>query len=514
MKGILLKYIYYTLLLLTISFKNYAFTSQNPDYKVQQNYYSYVQNESTEQYIQIYHHSKSSEAFVNAWLASDYGVNQKQKMFKVHDVQSKIDNKIAILKFKKIADHLHIFLITQNNTAIYTYKNANVNLSIINEFTKNISIAPVYQVQQTQNKIYKSANKIFNYLFCKKLQQTLQQSSKLVIIPDQELAELPFDALLVKPYLNLNKEHPAYLILTHQISYINTINELTKISETEKKSDELRCLAFAPKYTSSTQINSLKTRSNSLQSLPGAVQEINYLQQLLAGEFYAGEVSKKIFKKAIHESFDIIHLAMHGKANKENPDYSSLVFPLEEGETNLDHELYSHEIVNIPINANMVVLSACETGVSKKINNEAQSIAQAFKNAGSKSVIHTRWNIEDLSSATIMKVFYDNLLAGTDKSEALQQAKIQFMCQNQASPIMKHPYFWASYTLTGNISPIISKQPNAKTKKHFIALFLTLIILTLSLGVFYIFKYSNIANNITKMSVYTALPLTLSQNKK
>lgn len=146
-----------------------------------------------------------------------------------------------------------------------------------------------------------------------------------------------------------------------------------------------------------------------------------------------------------------VHLSTHGLLDEEKPQFSGLVFS---GGPSGDPFWHTFEIFNARIPADLVVLSACETGLGKVVSGEGVvGLARAFMYAGSPSVCVSLWKVADPSTAAFMERFYRFLLEGQtedgsplDKAEALRRAQLRLI--ERGGPTA-HPYFWAPFVLLG-----------------------------------------------------------------
>jgi CHAT domain-containing protein len=131
---------------------------------------------------------------------------------------------------------------------------------------------------------------------------------------------------------------------------------------------------------------------------------------------------------------------------------SELVFAPETKDTG-SNVLHTYEVYGLNLNADMVTLSACNTGSGKLQKGEGiMSLARGFIYAGVPSVVMTLWEVQDKSGYEIMRRFYQHLKDGHPKDVALQKAKIEFI---KGSNMLKaHPYFWSSYILSGDSSTL------------------------------------------------------------
>ena len=149
--------------------------------------------------------------------------------------------------------------------------------------------------------------------------------------------------------------------------------------------------------------------------------------------------SETAFKQSA-TAYSRIHLASHGKFQADAPLASGLYLA---GDAANDGLLSVGELYSMNINADLVTLSACETGLGKIANgDDVVGLTRGFLYAGSRSIVASLWSVDDKATAELMQTFYRNL-ASLDKSEALRQAQIK------TRQVYPHPYFWAAFQLTG-----------------------------------------------------------------
>jgi len=290
----------------------------------------------------------------------------------------------------------------------------------------------------------------------------------LIIVADGELGHLPFEAFLVEPAKEqLNRyDNLHYLVNDYNISY-NYSATLWKenLSKSQrntatKKGQLLACASAYPKLDSSvaqlrtSYVNKLR---NVLKPLPAAEKEIATLAEGFQGDFLWGDSTNEKYFKEQAQHYGIIHLAMHGVLHPRTAMLSSLAFT-ENGDSTEDNFLQAYEISRLKLNADMVVLSACETGYGEFEQGEGiVSLARSFMYAGTPSLVVSLWQVNDFSTAEIMKHFYQNLANGMQKDEALRYAKLHYI--KIAEGLAAHPAFWSPFIQLGD-----SRSIQLKTK--------------------------------------------------
>ena len=287
---------------------------------------------------------------------------------------------------------------------------------------------------------------------------------KLIIIPDYELGHLPFEAFLVEePDKQQDYKEMHYLLNDFLVSYNYSaiLWKETIDNPVDIPNNNLLACAALYEHLDEERIlekrgNVLGTLRNSLKKLKAAEREVKALAEVFGGDFVTGEATSEAFFKEHAKNYGIIHLAMHGVLNDEAPILSSLAFTETMGNEE-DNFLQAYEISQMQLNAEMVVLSACETGLGKFEQGEGVlSLARSFMYAGVPSLVVSLWQVHDLSTAVLMQQFYANLSKGMSKADALRQAKIMYI--DNVKGITAHPAFWSPFIQLGDSSPIQIKS--------------------------------------------------------
>lgn len=223
-------------------------------------------------------------------------------------------------------------------------------------------------------------------------------------------------------------------------------------------------IAFAPGFDKKMKDtyklairDSLKLDRTYLTLLPQPFSEdlVKEYSRIFKGNNFINEnASKDLFINRAKEH-KIIHIGTHAESNNISPELSRLIFAKQtDGAESYDeNSLYSFEIYNIDLSSNLAILTACETGKPTYQAGEGMiSLAHAFNYAGSESILTSLWEIDEESSAKIVKLFYDNLSQGMTKDEALRKAKLSYI--ETAEGRTASPQYWAGLILIGDTSPI------------------------------------------------------------
>jgi CHAT domain-containing protein len=270
-----------------------------------------------------------------------------------------------------------------------------------------------------------SASTLYAQLFA---HLDLSAAKRLVLIPGGELGYLPFEVL--------TDANGQMLLQRFPISYAYSLPIFAFSTTASPSAPKNFLAAYAPSYGSGT-----------LPYLKNNLIETAAIGQSLSGHAYLGE---KASKKAFVENFTnykVHHLALHALQDDFNYENSALVFAGEE-------KLHFHELYNYHIPAELMVLSACNTGVGSLAPGIGlMGLGRALTYAGVQASVYSLWSVPDKETAELMVYFYSNLKKGLTKDEALRQAKLEFLEKN---PFKNHPYFWAGFVMNGKVQPIVN----------------------------------------------------------
>jgi CHAT domain-containing protein len=320
----------------------------------------------------------------------------------------------------------------QRNAEIIRSSNSGRNAGIRNENFKSYTYALWYMYDNLIRPV-----------------EELKPGSRLIIIPDEQITWLPFDAFLRhRPESDqAGYESLSYLIYDYTFSYGYSSS---LIFSEDIRRRRYRVYAFSPDYGNQS------FQGRNLNSLRGTGEETEQIYKWFRGKKYTGaEATESNFRKAIQYPA-IFHLAMHSVSDTIDSKYSCLVFD-SQADSVEDGNLYNYEIGMNRVISPMVVLSACNSGSGTLYHGEGlMSLARGFTLAGASSVIKTAWEVNDETSVAVITRFYFHLSRGKNKDEALRQAKLEYL--NTQPPVYTNPYYWAAYEVLGDNSPVLQRR--------------------------------------------------------
>ena len=285
----------------------------------------------------------------------------------------------------------------------------------------------------------------------------LSGATRVLIVPDGPLQILPFAALLRDRTHYLMEWKPIHTAVS-----VTVYAELKSTTTTmEPNGDQLTAFGD-PKYppansVQSTAAHNLELRSaierdHGLTPLPFSRDEVNAIAGLFPhhSQVFLGDNATEQNAKNVSKDTRYLHFAAHAILDERFPLNSALVLTIPDhlSENQENGLLQAWEVFEqVHLNADLVTLSACKTGLGKEVKGEGLiGLTRAFQYAGAHSVMASLWSIPDVSTAEFMKRFYGHLKEGRGKDQALQQAQIDFLHLRQFS----RPLYWAAFFIDGD----------------------------------------------------------------
>lgn len=356
-----------------------------------------------------------------------------------------ISGEQAFLEYFIGGEAIYIFLITINDFKVFELEKDFPLEDWVVELRENIE---AFQFSNSDRSTLCESYNHLAYQLYSKLIKPLEADGLpegLLIVPDGVLGFVPFDALLSDiPHQGCKFSNYPYLLQKYHIQYAYSAtlqSGLLQRSVSNKK-----WIGFAPSFDG----------SNSFGKLTYNQLLVEGLQKNYGGKAYMNKEATISKLSEIADQYGLFHFATHAQANTEAGDFSFIVFS--NGQGGYD-SLFVKDIYLLPLQAEMAVLSACETAVGKLYQGEGIiNLARSFLYAGANSVITTQWSINDATNRELMERFYNFLHKGYSKSEALRLAK-QEQVKN-GGMLHAHPAYWAAFAPIGNMRAVYHSTNN------------------------------------------------------
>jgi CHAT domain-containing protein/tetratricopeptide (TPR) repeat protein len=379
------------------------------------------------------------------------------KFLSLDSLTKSIPNQDLLISYYLNEKNLYSFIIDGNNNFflnIIPVSNDKLEadidtlrFSIYGKYIENSPHSEAWHKLQFEKKAFD----LYNILI-KPIENYTSRFKRLIIIPDKSLMFIPFDALLYQASTN-NQSYQSlpYLLKKFSISYSPSISLYQELKNTDALKFSKNFLGIAPKF-----VDTIKSSSkNAASELVFNEQEVKAINKILNGDALLDKEATEDKYLLSAPNYAIVHLSTHGKANTEDGDFSYMSFTsMDDGIEN--EKLYTQELYNSTLNSELIVLSACETGIGELSSNRGMiSLARGFTFAGARSMITTLWAISEFPTKLFFEHFYQDIKNKANKADALRNAKLSML--NSPYP---EPFYWAGFIPTGNMKPLDLKFYN------------------------------------------------------
>jgi CHAT domain-containing protein len=372
-----------------------------------------------------------------------FQMKYKEDYHNTGELSRQLNSSQALFSFYTTKDALHIFAFTKSS---FSYARIDSLPGLQQDAEDWISLLK----NAGDGKKFKSGalgQRLYSHLI-KSMQSLAPGKDEWIIIPDGKLYLLPFESL---PDGNTGKT----MLETTTISYQFSSRFMTNDAAANKKINApVTVLSFAPFVSRGADYQ--QAGFSFINQLPASGDEI----AALTGTSFIDKAATKSMFLQEAGNYPVIHLATHAIADVQNPAASFIAF-YPGKKLPAENCLYLEEIYGLNLDAcKLVVISACETGEGKLVNNEGIiSLGRAFAYAGCGAAINSLWKADDKATAAILKKFHEYLQRGYTKSKALRQAKLDYI---NSDALYKNPAYWSNLMLTGSIEPVYNNDSSSK----------------------------------------------------
>ncbi|WPU91563.1 CHAT domain-containing protein [Mucilaginibacter sabulilitoris] len=353
-------------------------------------------------------------------------------------LQKNIPAQSAILSYHVGQVNILCFVITHNGFDFFTRPLTSNFMSVLKDFFREAQ----YREGNNNSKIRELGKNLYGQLI-KPAEIFLAGKDALMIIPDDELNYLPFELLANDEGTNLLRKYS----ITY--NYSCGILQNSNVNLANSQPGKLGIAPF------NKRVNSLDMETPDWALLPASKQEI---ESMGGTSLFNEKATKQQFLNSAHQ-YGIIHLATHAYVNDLNPGKSYIAFYPAAPASGITYKLYQPEIYNLKLDKTaLVILSACESGTGELIKGEGlMSLSRAFSYAGCNNIITSMWKADDASTAYISARLHAYLKKGHTITQALKEARLDYLNDDQIPSAKKASGYWAHLRLIGGFE---------KTEEH------------------------------------------------
>lgn len=286
----------------------------------------------------------------------------------------------------------------------------------------------------------------------------LIEGKDIVVVPDGPLGYVPFETLLAQPVPDTafpDQRSLPYVLRNHGVRYLFSASLALEEQALRETGDRrIEVLGIAPEFAGKDigMTGSLRTGTpQEMAPLEGSKAEVSLLNRF-AGDTWIGAKALESRLKRKGSRYGVLHITTHTLIDERLPSLSKLILS-EETAGEEDGFLHAYELYNMHLPAELIVLSACNTGMGVIKEGEGiASLARAFSYAGAPNLVMSLWAVKDKTTPALMARFYELLAAGEPKHRALHKAKLSYL--EKENELLLHPYYWGGFIYAGDARPV------------------------------------------------------------
>lgn len=402
----------------------------------------------------------SLNSFLKETYPSYYALKDESPLLSVADIQSNLSKDEALLEYFFSDSMAYVFVVKRDELIAEELGSVSQIQEKVLKFRAALTEPEIIN-NSTPADFAEVGNELYEVLISP-ISTFIEGSERLIIVPSESLNYIPFDLLIEEVDSESVGSYKSLSYLLKSFEMYTTFSASLEFQRVPHSIDATsKLIGFAPAYPE--QLNNDDYRGldvdqfrSALVPLEWNAKEVEEIASIIESNQYLNErATESAFKGNLNQS-EIIHLAMHALVDDENPLNSRLIFSNNE-EDNEDGMLHTFELLNLRCEADLVVLSACNTGYGELVKGEGIiSLARGFSYAGTPSVVMSHWQVDDQATSQLMVDFYRFLQEGHTKGEALRLAKLNYLARD--NPNKSHPFYWGAFVVIGDNDPVFENM--------------------------------------------------------
>jgi len=375
----------------------------------------------------------------------DYADLKYPQTITLKEVQNNLlDGKTAFIAYTIGKEHSYAFAITKHNLKIFPVPERLKVQSLVSDYLGIIT--------DKENQDFSPGYELYRTLVQPGLDKRIK---RIIFVPDDILHFLPFETLVTQ------QREPHWLIENYRIAYVPSISSYREIIHRKKSNRSRRSFDllafgdpdFGPLESGDNNGDIFQdfysSNAFNFYRLAHSGTEVEIIRHLFnpskSYTYLRKQATEEHLKNLDLKKYKIIHFATHSLIDDRKPARSSIVLSLGNNPEE-DGFLQMREVYNMDLNADLVTLSACQTGLGQFIRGEGiEGLNRAFFFAGASSVLMSLWSVNDQATYQLMERFYTHLRSSEPIINALRKAKLEMISSENVS----HPYYWAGFVVSG-----------------------------------------------------------------
>ncbi len=406
-----------------------------------------------------------------------YADIQYPQPLELKQIQQQLDPDTVLLQYSLGKDRSYVWAVTPDSLHTYELPGQKQIEDAANNFRDDIQKAGTPYGQDNPDKVYEAAAKTayqLSQMIMKPVADKLAKK-RLVIVADGALQSIPFAALADPTGKSALTYQP--LIINHEIANLPSVTAiatqrkqlnnrkkapktLAVLADPVFEANDTRLTGFKPALAPEFDLNrsslqrALKNLNrNGIPRLEGTRTEALSILKLVSSaesiHAYDFDANYNFVNSPELKQYRFLLFATHGIVDTTNPELSGIVLAQvdKQGKPVNKGYLRLGDIFNLDLDAELVVLSACETGLGKDVKGEGlMGLTRGLMYAGSKRAVVSLWQVDDKGTSQLMPKFYSSVLAGKSPTTALRDAQLQLWQEKT----WQNPYYWSAFTLQGD----------------------------------------------------------------